>query len=534
MMKFSLNLSHRVALTALVLFCIGFLPLLVLTTNKLEQNLTQLLSNQQFASTSFVASDIERKILLRMQSLQDIAKSLPVDKMHDPAAIKQYLSERIAIYRLYSGGIFVIGLDGVAIADHPTLVGRTSANFGEYEYFKDVVKTGLPALGKPRTGRYSHQLGVAIAVPVKNANGDLVAVIAGIISLGDSTVFDNTKARIGKTGEYMLVSVRDELIFIDPDNMHNMMQLNEVFPKTLAKELLTGVDGTRVLSTLDPARKHLTSTKYILDGRWLVLGMIPVEEVFQPISVLKNEVYVISTVSLLVITGLMWWLMHRHLKPLVIATGQLRKMVFEGAPLHELTVERNDEIGDLFQSFNKLQTEVRLSHEALESQARNDFLTGLSNRRYFIEQAETALAISERYARPLSVFMLDIDHFKKINDTYGHQVGDEVLRHLSEIMQEVLREVDIIGRLGGEEFAVLLPETTLDNAMKAAERLREKVSLHAVLLTGGLPLHFTVSIGVAVLRSKGLNIDTLLNFADEALYEAKRERNKVCASKNTI
>lgn len=534
MMKFSLNLSHRVALTALVLFCIGFLPLLVLTTTKLEQNLTQLLSNQQFASTSFVASDIERKILLRMQSLQDIAKSLPVDKMHDPAAIKQYLSERIAIYRLYSGGIFVIGLDGVAIADHPTLVGRTSANFGEYEYFKDVVKTGLPALGKPRTGRYSHQLGVAIAVPVKNANGDLVAVIAGIISLGDSTVFDNTKARIGKTGEYMLVSVRDELIFIDPDNMHNMMQLNEVFPETLAKELLTGVDGTRVLSTLDPARKHLTSTKYILDGRWLVLGMIPVEEVFQPISVLKNEVYVISIVSLLVITGLMWWLMHRHLKPLVIATGQLRKMVFEGAPLHELTVERNDEIGDLFQSFNKLQTEVRLSHEALESQARNDFLTGLSNRRYFIEQAEATLAISERYARPLSVFMLDIDHFKKINDTYGHQVGDEVLRHLSEIMQEVLREVDIIGRLGGEEFAVLLPETTLDNAMKAAERLREKVSLHAVLLTGGLPLHFTVSIGVAVLSSKGLNIDTLLNFADEALYEAKRERNKVCASKSTI
>lgn len=533
-MRFSLNLSHRVALTALVLFCLGFLPLLVLTNTKLEQNLTQLLSNQQFASTSFVASDIERKILLRMQSLQDIANNLPLDKLSDSEAIKQYLSQRIAIYRLYSGGIFVIGMDGIAIADHPAIAGRAQSNFGEYEYFKDVVKTGLPALGKPRTGKFSHQLGVAIAVPVTNATGDLVAVMAGIIGLGDATVFDSAKARIGKTGEYLLVSVRDELVFIDPDSMHHMMQLNQVFPKQLAKALLTGVDDTRVLSTLGPAKKHLTSTKYILDGRWLVLGMTPVEEVFQPISVLKNEVYAISIVSLLVITGLMWWLMQRHLKPLVIATGQLRKMVFEGAPLHELTVERNDEIGDLFQSFNKLQTEVRLSHEALETQARKDFLTGLSNRRYFIEQAEAALAISERYARPLSVFMLDIDHFKKINDTYGHQVGDEVLRHLSEIMQEALREVDIIGRLGGEEFAVLLPETTLDNAMKAAERLREKVNLGAVLLTSGLPLHFTVSIGVAVLNSKGLNIDTLLNFADEALYEAKRERNKVCASKSTL
>lgn len=358
-MKFSLNLSKKVALTALLLFCIGFLPLLVLTTAKLEKNITQLLSNQQLASTSFVASDIEQKILLRMQALQDIANNLPVEQINDSVAISEYLSQRIAIYRLYSGGVFVIGMDGASIADHSKLEGRAHANFSEYEYFKDVVRTGLPAIGKPRTGRFSHQLGVTIAVPVKNTQGDLVAVLAGVINLSDSTVFDNAKARIGKTGEYLLVSVRDELVFIDPDNMHNMMQLNEVFPESLAKALLTGVGETKVLYTLDHNRKHLTSTKYILDGRWLVLGMIPVDEVFQPISALKNELYAISIFSLLIITGLMWWLMHRHLKPLVIATGQLRKMVFEGAPLHELTVERNDEIGDLFQSFNKLQTEVK-------------------------------------------------------------------------------------------------------------------------------------------------------------------------------
>jgi diguanylate cyclase (GGDEF)-like protein len=533
-MKFSLNLSKKVALTALLLFCIGFLPLLVLTTAKLEKNITQLLSNQQLASTSFVASDIEQKILLRMQALQDIANNLPVKQINSSVAITEYLSQRIAIYRLYSGGVFVIGMDGAGIADHSKLDGRAHANFSGYEYFKDVVRTGLPAIGKPRTGRFSHQLGVTIAVPVKNTQGDLVAVLAGVINLSDSTVFDNAKARIGKTGEYLLVSVRDELVFIDPDNMHNMMQLNEVFPENLAKALLTGVGETKVLYTLDHNRKHLTSTKYILDGRWLVLGMIPVDEVFQPISALKNELYAISIFSLLVITGLMWWLMHRHLKPLVIATGQLRKMVFEGAPLHELTIERNDEIGDLFHSFNKLQSEVKSSHEALESQARKDFLTGLSNRRDFMDLAEAALMRSERYDRPLSVFMLDIDHFKKINDTYGHQVGDEVLRHLSGIMQKALREVDIIGRIGGEEFAVLLPETTLDNATKVAERLRQKISLYAIPLTSGLPLHFSVSIGVAVLSSKGLNIDTLLNFADEALYEAKRERNKVCVSKSVL
>jgi len=105
---------------------------------------------------------------------------------------------------------------------------------------------------------------------------------------------------------------------------------------------------------------------------------------------------------------------------------------------------------------------------------------------------------------------------------------------LGEIMQNVLREVDIIGRMGGEEFAILLPETTLENAARVAERLREKISLQAISLSGGLPLHITVSIGVAALSGKDLNIDTLLSFADEALYEAKRERNQVRVSGSSL
>jgi len=533
-MRFSFNLSKKVALTALVLFCIGFLPLLILINARMEENLTQLLSYQQSASTAFVASDIQQKILLRMQSLQDVANDLPVEQVNDSAVISEYLSRRIAIHRFYSGGIFVIDLNGNGIADYPKLKGRGNSYFGAYEYFKDVVRTGKPAIGKPRVDPFSNQSGVAIAVPVRNANRDIVAVLAGVVSLGDSTVFDHAKAHIGKTGQYLFVSVRDALVFIDPANIHQMKLLNEVFPEELAHALIAGVDDTRVMSSIDRDKKYLTSSKYILDRRWLVLGMIPVDEVFQPISALKYELYAVSIVSLLVITVLMWWLMHRHLSPLVTATRQLRRMVFEGVPMHALKVERSDEIGDLFQSFNKLQNEVKLSHEALEAQVRKDFLTGMLNRRYFIELAEAELIRSERYERPLSVFMLDVDHFKKINDTHGHNAGDAVLRRLGEIMQKTLREVDVIGRMGGEEFAILLPETTLENAARVAERLREKISLQAISLSGGLPLHITVSIGVAALSGRDLNIDTLLSFADEALYEAKLERNQVRVSASSL
>ena len=125
--------------------------------------------------------------------------------------------------------------------------------------------------------------------------------------------------------------------------------------------------------------------------------------------------------------------------------------------------------------------------------------------------------------------MLDIDFFKNVNDTYGHQVGDTVLQVISKICQDTLRQVDLAGRLGGEEFAVILPETAAKEALEVAERLREAIAKSEVTLPTGLPIHFTASIGVTTLRDKNVNFDMLLNQADKALYEAKGSgRNKSC------
>ena len=146
-----------------------------------------------------------------------------------------------------------------------------------------------------------------------------------------------------------------------------------------------------------------------------------------------------------------------------------------------------------------------------------------------MEQGEVELSRAIRYDAPLSVLMLDIDYFKSVNDTYGHQVGDIVLQVLSKVCQDTLRQVDIAGRLGGEEFAVILPETTNTEALEVAERLREAVANMEVKMPVGLPMHFTVSIGVTSLQDKNINLDMLLNQADKALYEAKETgRNKVC------
>lgn len=175
-------------------------------------------------------------------------------------------------------------------------------------------------------------------------------------------------------------------------------------------------------------------------------------------------------------------------------------------------------------------TDRKAIERKLERLAQIDPLTGVFNRRHFMLLAEKELARANRYGGVLSVLMLDIDHFKHVNDTHGHQAGDRVLRALGEIFRGILREVDFVGRIGGEEFAMVLPQTAIDQAVDVAGRLRRAVERTRVPLDQGLPLVVSVSIGVASLSSPNTNIDTLLGNADKALYTAKNEgRNCVRA-----
>lgn len=167
----------------------------------------------------------------------------------------------------------------------------------------------------------------------------------------------------------------------------------------------------------------------------------------------------------------------------------------------------------------------------LERQARIDDLTGLCNRRHFWTQAENEVARALRYGGELSLLMIDVDRFKRINDTWGHKVGDLVLRALGETCRQCLREVDVIGRLGGEEFGVLLPETEGLKAVEAAERLRESIANAPVALPEGGSVNYTVSIGVTTLDGQKADLEALFGQADRALYAAKGAgRNRVCAS----
>ena len=165
--------------------------------------------------------------------------------------------------------------------------------------------------------------------------------------------------------------------------------------------------------------------------------------------------------------------------------------------------------------------------ERLEVLAHIDSMTGLINRRRFFDIAGREWAMALRYGREIAVLMLDIDHFKNVNDTLGHAAGDEVIRHIAAICTDSKRATDVVARLGGEEFALLLPETDISGAMILAERIRIRVAANPLVLDGQA-VAVTISIGVAERRTDSGGFEALLARSDRMLYAAKRAgRNRV-------
>lgn len=172
-------------------------------------------------------------------------------------------------------------------------------------------------------------------------------------------------------------------------------------------------------------------------------------------------------------------------------------------------------------------TRLKEAEEVLRERAETDVLTGLPNRRHFLEQATREFELARRHHKPLALFLLDCDHFKKINDMYGHEAGDRVLATLAGEMKRHLRHTDMVGRIGGEEFAVMLPETPLQSALAVAEQIRAAIALAQVDTPAG-PIHVSASLGVASYSDDMQDLPMLMRAADRALYAAKQAgRNRV-------
>lgn len=267
-------------------------------------------------------------------------------------------------------------------------------------------------------------------------------------------------------------------------------------------------------------------------NKWSIGVITPEEAIYAGVSVKKYLFFDLpASIVLLTIAGILGWRISRPIRQITSASMAMS----HGDLASRVNLRREDEIGQLADTFNEMAVSIQASHEELTRLSSTDGLTGLYNHREFQKRLEEEIGRASRYASPLSLLMIDIDYFKKVNDTYGHPSGDTILRSIGAIILQELRISDLAARYGGEEMTVILPETGSSNAFTFAERIREKIHEFPMTVLAGETVHVTVSIGVASFPGDANDREGLIDTADQALYFAKEKgRNRTILYGETI
>lgn len=253
-------------------------------------------------------------------------------------------------------------------------------------------------------------------------------------------------------------------------------------------------------------------------------GLIIAENYDQAFQKVQNSntksIYAVLVFTLFI--GVMASLLARQIIRPIKALANGAKRVSEGELAFQLPEQSRDELGFTIKIFNEMVDKLGQSKKELEQLATTDALTSLANRKHILQLLTRQMEYYKRYGTSFSILMVDVDHFKQINDNYGHLAGDEVLKSISKILHNSLRNVDSAGRYGGEEFIVLLAESGKKDCWQVAERIRKQVSTYDYS-TINEDIHITVSIGATQISTEDSTENDIIHRADTALYKAKNE-----------
>ncbi|MBV4492000.1 sensor domain-containing diguanylate cyclase [Pseudomonas oryzicola] len=427
-------------------------------------------------------------------------------------------TDRVLSQSMAFNSTFVVDANGVLLAVSPAPLRHLVGNRVHTPGVQEALNARSPLVSTPYMSA-ANNLVVALSQPIFDSDGRYLGYVGGSLYLRERNILNSLLGKhFYKDGSYLYVVDRNRRLLYHPDSQRvgTVVEGN-----ALIDQLAALSSGTRQV-TNSQGVEMLAGFATVPSAGWGVVAQQPLAQTIAPLNHLVLTVVGTSAPFALIGSLLLWWLAMTIAQPLWQLAAGARSMDRAG------TAERLHRVSAWYFEAAQLKRALlfglNLLHERigrLNRDAQTDPLTGLGNRRGL----EFSLSLLEAEGRPFAAIVLDIDHFKRVNDNHGHEVGDQVLRRLAELMRRCCREGDLLCRTGGEEFLMLLPGASVDVAAVVAERLRVTVQDTPVEPVGAV----TISLGVARWDVEtGGEPGYVLSAADRALYQAKQEgRNRV-------
>ncbi len=477
--------------------------------------------NMRVFSNSFVISEnLEHVIHAKQSDEKNAAEQLTTASK----VIAEYLVLVQSQFQEYQR-LQVLDNIGFPVAQsHETTAGITLP-----DNWQEQLQQNKMIIGETDSGDLSTEPTFLIATPIFSHEQGFLGLLAtefsikwldsviNSIALSESTHL----SLLNKDGSFLISGkmIQKPEPMMSPDRN----RFKKLYDTPMELSTYMNANGTKVVGLFTPL-PHLP---------WGIVMEKNYTQVFAEVLALKNITLSILAILLSVVGIAAFILSYSILSPLKkLINGAIQ--VADGDLNVKLPVQNRDELGFTISVFNDMVVRLRKNHDELEKLSTVDALTGLSNRKRLMEMFALHIKRYARHQTPFTILMADLDHFKQVNDCYGHLAGDAVLISIGKLFSEMLRSIDTAGRYGGEEFLIILDDIKEQEALQTAERIRQAVEQNEVT-ADGKTIKVTVSIGVATINNDiDMQDGRLIGKADKALYEAKRNgRNRAVLSTST-
>jgi diguanylate cyclase (GGDEF)-like protein len=464
--------------------------------------------------------------------LQHLATLPEVRGAITKSACDDLMQREIRLHPYYDN-LGVLWPDGIRFCS--VLLPEQRVDLSDRTYFRRTLETREFSIGEYQIGRSSRKPSIGFGYPVLDPQGAIKSVVYATLNLdwlGQSLV----RKQLPEGAVMSVVDGKGTLLARFPDR--EKLVGASTSPEILREMILHKGEGTF-------EGKGIIGTPLVLgyvpllagtSGTLFVRISIPVASAYAHVENVYARNLVLIAITAFGIMLVVWIGSERMIMGPVKALNEIARRLDSGEYGARAGGRyAGGEFGELARVFDNVsvalqerEAKIEEAMRELHAQSITDALTGLHNRRYLLEILPRELTLARRNDKPVAVMMIDIDHFKRVNDTYGHEAGDRVLKAAAQLMQAAIRGSDYSCRYGGEEFLLVLPDAALEGARLRAEAIRMKVQDLEVTCFEGKQVKVTISIGVALFPDHGTNADLLVRAADEALYEAKRAgRNRV-------